>query len=88
MRSDRELVVVARFETVAEAAVVQALLAAHGIDVCPDDTAPVGLVWPIAHLLGKVPLRVAAGDAAEATALVEAYRRGELAVGDEEPPPG
>lgn len=83
MPSRSPLVVIATFDSVAEAAVVQALLEAHGIGVSPDDTAPVGLVWPIAHLLGKVPLRVAEAEAGAALALVQAYQRGDLAVTDD-----
>lgn len=86
MRRDRDFVVVATFDSVAEASVVHALLDAHGIAVCPEDTAPVGLVWPVAHLLGATPLRVAAADLEAAAVLVAAYRRGDLAVADEPAP--
>ena len=82
MAPDAEFVRIASFDSLAETAVVHALLEAHGIRLDPENVAPVGLLWPVAPLLGRVDLQVAAADAERALALVEAYRRGELAVED------
>lgn len=81
-------VTIASFETVAEAAVVQALLEAEGITVHAANEGHVRMLWPMSQALGGVQIRVPADRAEDAAALVRAYRRGELALdaGDGEAP--
>lgn len=83
------LVAVASFETIAEAGVVQALLEADGIRVLAGNEGHVRMLWPMSQALGGVQLLVPAEREADARALVDAYRRGELAIDNEQgdPPP-
>jgi len=87
--SQGSLVVVGRFDTLGEAAVLQALLESRGIVADTGSAGRVGLFGPLALALGGVRLRVPAEHADEALALLDAYRRGELAADedDDEPPP-
>jgi hypothetical protein len=86
------LVTLARFLDPWEAHVVCARLRADGLfaEVANDRMAIVD--WPMAYALGGTQLQVRAEDIAEARAIFEAYRRGELdvehdAAHDAEPEP-
>ena len=81
------LVAVASLETIAEAGVVQALLEAHGIRVIAGNEGHVRMLWPMSQALGGVQLLVPGEREAEARALVDAYRCGELAIANEEGDP-
>lgn len=80
--SQGSLVVVGRFDTLGEAAVLQALLESRGIAADTGSAGRVGLFGPLALALGGVRLRVSAEHAEEALALLDAYRRGELSTDD------
>ena len=84
MPPNADYVRIATFDSLSEAAVVHALLEAHGIRVDPENVAPVGLLWPVSPLLGRVPLQVHAEDVEGALSIIEAYRSGALSV-DEDP---
>jgi hypothetical protein len=88
MDAPSDLIAVATFDTVAEAAVVQALLEADGIRVHASNSGLVGLDWSFSQALGGVRLLVPSARVAESRALVDAYRRGDLAaVDDVDSPP-
>ena len=80
------LVTLARFLDPWEAHVVCARLRADGLfaEVANDRMAIVD--WPMAYALGGTQLQVKAEDIAEARAIFEAYRRGELDVERDVPP--
>lgn len=81
--AEREaLVTVATFDTVAEAAVVQALIEGDGIPVHASNSGLVGLDWSFSQAVGGVRLMVPGEHADAASALVAAYRDGSLAAGD------
>ena len=80
------LVTLARFLDPWEAHVVCARLRADGLfaEVANDRMAIVD--WPMAYALGGTQLQVKDEDLAEARAIFEAYRRGELDVEHDVPP--
>jgi hypothetical protein len=77
---------VASFQDPVEAQIVRALLESAGIDAIVADLNLVTLDWPMAQALGGVKLQVPQADVAEAKRLIAAYRAGELAHDDGEPP--
>jgi hypothetical protein len=82
MQGSKALVAVASFDTVAEAAVVQALIEGDGIPVHASNSGLVGLDWSFSQAVGGVRLMVPGEHADAASALVAAYRDGSLAAGD------
>lgn len=83
MRESRALVTVAQVDTIAEAAVIQAMLESAGIRVTADGAGLIGLDWSLSQALGGVRLQVPGDRAEEALGLIDAYRRGALAAGDD-----
>jgi hypothetical protein len=81
------LVVIASFDTVSEAAVVQALLESEGIPVHAGNSGLIGLDWSFSQSLGGVRLQVPAEHAEAAFRLVAAYRRGENALAEDDAGP-
>lgn len=78
------LVTVATFDTVAEAAVVQALLESDGIRVHAGSADLIRLDWSFSQSLGGVRLQVPRERAEDAIALIAAYRRGDTALVDDD----
>ncbi len=78
-------VTIARFDTPSEAAVVQALLEADGIRVHAADEGLLRLDWSFSQAVGGIRLMVPEDRAEDALALVNAYRRGDTALIDEDP---
>lgn len=76
------LVTVATFDTVAEAAVVQALIEGEGIPVHAANSGLVGLDWSFSQAVGGIRLMVPGEFAETAATLVGAYRDGSLATMD------
>ena len=82
MHAHQALVTVATFDTVAEAAVVQALVEGEGIPVHASNSGLVGLDWSFSQAVGGIRLMVPGEHAGKAEALVAAYREGALASED------
>ena len=81
------LATVATFDTIAEAAVVQALIEGEGIPVHASNSGLVGLDWSFSQAVGGIRLMVPGEHADAASALVAAYRDGALTTTDADASP-